>query len=153
MFFSFTEHLPCRLVKGGPGTSVSSTSFVVSLAILQVYVFVVVSLESVEPCILDAVVAVIGSSFSDYISCISLYFSSSIYKTLMPTTPFISLIPSNFALASDDSFERESNSLSDYPGICCHPELVLSEDRKKSAGPNTADSHQLELASNKTFYC
>ena len=131
MFFFFSEHLPCRLVKGSPGTSFSSTSFVVSLAILQVYVFVVVSLESVEPCILDAVVAAIGSSFFHYISCISLHFSSSLYKTLMPTTPFISFIPSNFALASDDSFERETNSLSDYSGYMLSSRV---KTKKKAQG-------------------
>ena len=71
MFSSFLKICRAPLVEGPLGTNTSSASIMVSLAILQVYVLVVVSLEIAKPRILDAVVAAISSASIPYISCTS----------------------------------------------------------------------------------
>ena len=71
VFPSFLKICCAPLVEGPLGTNTSSACIMVSLAILQVYVLAVVSLEIAKPRILDAVVAVISSSSIHYISCTS----------------------------------------------------------------------------------
>ena len=71
MFPSFLNICRAPLVEGPLRTNTSSAAIILSLATLQVYVLVVVSLEMAKPRMLEEVVAVISTSFIPYISCTS----------------------------------------------------------------------------------
>ena len=62
VFPSFLKICCAPLVEDPLGTNTSSDSFMVSLAILQVHVLALVSLEIAKPRILDSVVSVISRS-------------------------------------------------------------------------------------------
>ena len=79
-------------MEGPLRTNTSSASILVTLAILQVNVLVVVSLEIARPRILDEVVKVIGSSSIPYISCTSVQIFWSTYDFIVHQPVYFPLI-------------------------------------------------------------
>ena len=121
VFPSFLKICCAPLVEGPLDTNTSSASFMVSLAILQVYVLAVESLEIAKPRILDSVVAVISSSLIHYISCTSVQILRSIYKTYCPPACLLPLSLGILPLSRMTVLKGSLIPSHITRDPCCHP--------------------------------